>query len=139
MRAWSHHLSADSPGLCMPALGAKRKRRRIAAPPPAAGKAIVLVECAGEHRADQAAGHGDEHRVIARAHPVITARRGIEMTTAIPPPVVEHPVIVRLAIVEALAAAPVAVLRAARHGSLYDDGAAGFVAHYGRSALFVTI
>src|SRR3569623_829932 len=123
----------------MTAVKAKRKRRRIAAPPPVPERAMVLVERAGEHRADQAARHGDEHRVIARAHPVVTARRGIEVTTTITAPVVDHPVIMRLALVAALAAAPVAELRTAGHGAVDDHGAARLVAHDGRAPLVVTI
>ena len=52
-------------------------------------------------RADDPAGDRDQHCVITRAVPVVTARRGRQAIAAI---IVDDPVIGRIAAIEALAA-----------------------------------
>src|SRR3546814_4634872 len=77
-----------------------------------------LAEGACDDRADDAAGDGDQDRVIAGADPAVTARRGVQAIAAI---IVDHAIVGRIATVESLPLGPAAMIVLADHGGLHAD------------------
>src|SRR3546814_18784744 len=71
-----------------------------------------LAEGACDDRADDAAGDGDQDRVIAGADPAVTARRGVQAIAAI---IVDHAIVGRIATVESLPLGPAAMIVLADH------------------------
>src|SRR5205085_4753220 len=97
-----------SPASCATERGAEPNAERPRKP---ASGAVPFpssrLEGVAEHRADEAADHRDQDRVIAGLHPAIAAGRVVEAVSA---RVADHPVVGRIAVVETLAALPLAAL-----------------------------
>src|SRR5205085_770429 len=82
---------------------------------------MPCLEGVGENRADQSADDRDQDRVVARLDPAIAAGRVVEPVSA---GIADHPVVGGIAVVETLAALPLAALDLAD----LDDLAAAVVA-----------
>src|SRR3546814_20352090 len=85
-----------------------------------------LAEGACDDRADDAAGDGDQDRVIAGADPAVTARRGVQAIAAI---IVDHAIVGRIATVESLPLGPAAMIVVADHRGPGAGAAVGAVLH----------